>query len=77
MKFLKLPAKIALAQDIEAGEEMNIPIEWQDGFILVNVDEIQEVVEGFDGDCSVFYKSGDSSKISLSIDDMASILGSK
>ena len=79
MKFIKLPTKIALAEEIDKNDDMGIPTEWEDGFVLCNIDEIQEVVEGIGekGVCSIFYKSGDSTKIILSIDDLATILESK
>ena len=75
MKLVKLPTKIALAEEIEKSEELGIDIDWVDGSVLVNIDEIQEVVEGTSGeDCSIFYKSGDSTKISLTIDQILDYL---
>ena len=46
MKFIKLPTKIALAEEIDKNDDMGMPTEWEDGFVLCNIDEIQEVVEG-------------------------------
>ena len=79
MEFIKLPTKIALAEDVDRDDNMGIPTDWQDGFVLCNIGEIQEVVEGVDvkDECSIFYKSGDSTKICLNIDDLATIIESK
>ena len=71
MRLVKLPTKIALAEDIQKSEELGTDIDWADGSVLVNIDEIQEIVEGTSGkDCSIFYISGDSTKISLTIDEI-------
>lgn len=77
MKFIKLPTKIAYAEEIDMAEELGTEIDWDDGYVLVNVNEIQEVVESKDGQCSIFYKSGDSVKIALSLDELATLLESK
>ena len=78
MKLIKLPTKIALAEEIQKSEDLGTEVEWVDGYVLCNIDEIQEVVEGTSGaDCSVFYISGDSTKINLTIDELASLLESK
>lgn len=77
MKFIKLPTKIAYAEEIDMAEELGTEIDWDDGYVLVNVNEIQEVVESKDGQCSIFYKSGDSTKIALSLDELATLLESK
>lgn len=71
MKLIKLPTQIALAEDIQKSEDLGTEIAWVEGSVLVNIDEIQEVVEGTTGkDCSIFYKSGDSTKIELTIDEI-------
>ena len=71
MKLVKLPTHIALAEEIERSEDLGTDIVWAEGSVLVNIDEIQEVVEGTSGkDCSIFYKSGDSTKIELTIDEI-------
>ena len=76
--FIKLPTKIALAEEIEKSENMNIEPNWADGSVIVNIGEIEEIVEGTNGlDCSIFYKSGDSTRINMTIDEMASLLESK
>ena len=76
--FIKLPTKIALAEEIEKSENMNIEPNWVDGSVIVNIGEIEEIVEGTNGlDCSIFYKSGSSTRINMTIDEMASLLKSK
>ena len=71
MRLIKLPTHIALAEEIERSEELGTEVVWAEGSVLVNIDEIQEVVEGTSGkDCSIFYKSGDSTKIELTRDEI-------
>lgn len=78
MKFIKLPTKIALNEEIEKADSMNLEIEWEEGFALVNVSEIQEVIQStLKDECSIYYKSGDSITISLPLDDLATLLESK
>ena len=75
MKLIKLPTMIALVEDIQRSEDLGIDVGWVEGSVYVNVDEIQEIVEGTSGkDCSIFYKSGDSTKISLTIDEVYNYL---
>ena len=71
MKLVKLPIKIALTEQIENAENLGTDVDWADGSALVNVDQIQEIVEGTDGvSCSIFYISGDSTRIILSLDEI-------
>lgn len=76
-EFIKLPVRIAPLKEIEAAEITNADIEWKDGYAIVNIDEIQEISEEPDGNSGITYKSGDTSKIFLSIDEIATLLESK
>lgn len=77
MKFIKLPTMIASGKEIERSENLGTDVDWEAGYVLVNVDEIEEVIEGLNGDCSIFYKSGDSTRIMMELDDVASLLECK
>ena len=45
MKFLKLPVKIAPITEIEQSEITNAEIDWEEGYAVVNVDEIESICQ--------------------------------
>lgn len=77
MKFIKLPVKIAPLKEIKSAEITNTDVEWGNGSAIINIDMIQTISEEPDGNCGITFESGDDIKIFLSIDEMATLLGSK
>lgn len=67
-KFLKIPAVVRVIS--EADEEGEIV----DGWALINVNEVQDVIADDSGKSTVYFKSGDSLGTSLSLDELAMIL---
>lgn len=76
MKFIRVPMSIAKTTEIEEAEIANIEPEWKDGFGIVNLDEIESIAGG-ESDCTVFFKSGNTTGVNLMIDDFATLLDSK
>lgn len=67
-KFLKIPAVVRVIT--ETDEEGTIV----DGWSLINVSEVQDVISDDTGKSTIYFKSGDSLGTSLSLDELAMIL---
>lgn len=75
-KYIKVPTKLAAAEDIRESELSGKEVEPYDGFSIINIDEIAYVCDNNES-CSVYMKSGDYLEVNLSIDDIASLIGCK
>jgi len=67
-KFLKIPAVVRVIT--ETDEEGTIV----DGWSLINVSEVQDVISDDSGKSTIYFKSGDSLGTSLTLDELAMIL---
>ena len=76
MKFIKVPTKLTLGQELEESKLTDKEPESYNGFSIINLDEL-EFICGDEEVCTVYFKSGGSLDILLTLDEINLLIGGK